>query len=185
MDPAVVTKETDLDECIYASISDLHKSPEGCSADATYGAPCEGVPRRVRALSNQYFETSISPVLCCNTPTNGNGTFLTLTVVSEEPPGTAPLPPPRLVLTTIEQSLHSVSSPNLASETVPGDDNSVPRSSTPSLAVYTDLGTQVNQNGRKTSKSLPTDLCTVTAGPSLLPNSAEDIYIEMIGESAA
>ncbi|KAL5477126.1 hypothetical protein EMCRGX_G023872 [Ephydatia muelleri] len=185
MDTAAVAKETNLDESIYASIGDLHKPAEGSNLSG--GALCETAPRRARALSNQYFDASITPLLCLNMPSDCNGT---LTVVSEEPPRTAPLPPPRLVpllptATTSEQLYPSVSSPNLASETVSGGDNSQPRCSTPSLAVYTDLSTQMDQSGQKTSKSLPTDLCTVTAGPSLLCNSTEDIYIEMIGESAA
>lgn len=184
MGAAAVTKETDLDQSIYASIDDLHKPSVDC---CTLG---EGVPRRARALSNQYLETAASLALCHDKASGYREAIPSLATVGEELTSNAPLPPPRLIplppSTTsseqLQQLRHSLSFPGLFSETAPG---SQPRSSTPLSLVYVDLITQVNQNGPNTSKSLPTGLCTVTAGPSLNPNSVEDVYIEMIGESTA
>lgn len=179
------TKETDLDQSIYASISDLHKPSEGC---CSYPSNSESIPRRARALSNQYFEASISPLLCHNTANDEHGTYLSLTAIHEEPLPSAPPPPPRLdflpnAATTSEQLRYSLSSPDIAPKTVPTDE---PRCSTPlPLVAAPNLYAQVNKSGRKTSASLPADLCTATAGPSVKQDSTEDVYIEMVGESVA
>lgn len=188
-DAAAVTKETDLDQSIYASIDDLRKDSEECCVGNQSEAAM--MSRRTRALSNQYFETTSPIVLCDEKAADCRSTRPPLLAVGEEMAVNAPLPPPRIALpsqsavTTSEQLQQlriSVSSPGLSSEALGTSASNEPRSSTPISMVYIDPSTQTSQ---RASRSLPTGLCTVTAGPSLKLDSSEDVYIQMIGESMA